>query len=76
MFRLSYVLLYALLTSGSAALFLTLNPSFAPERRRFSDRFAYGFWRFGLPGWCLLEAVWWLTEPPLVAMTPPGSQRL
>lgn len=56
--RLSSMLLYALLTAGSAAVFLALNPGFAPQRKPFSSRLAHGFWRFGVPGWCLLEAVW------------------
>jgi hypothetical protein len=62
MARISSVVLYALLTAGSAGFLLALNRRFAPQRKPFFDRFTYGFWRFGLPGGCLLEAVWWFTQ--------------
>jgi hypothetical protein len=60
MLHAAQVLDYGLLVSAIASTALACLPNFQPQRKRFGERFAFGFWRFALPAWCFQELMLWL----------------
>jgi len=59
--ELALIVLSALVVAAIIATPLSMIPALQPARKHFWKRFGYAFSNWGVPMWCLLELLYWLT---------------
>jgi hypothetical protein len=59
--ELAFIFVWALATAAAIAAPLSLIPALQPERKHIWGRFGYAFANWGLPAWCVIELLLWLT---------------
>ena len=68
--KLGLILLLALIVATLIAAPLAITASLQPRQKTYWRRFGYAFANWGLPGWCILQLLYWLITTRWVPWLP------